>query len=55
MKLGQIASIMRCKNAPAWTVKMAVHMRATKARMQMAGSEPYMPKMLRTMTGYEML
>jgi hypothetical protein len=31
MKLGQTASIILCKKAPAWTVRIAVHMRATKA------------------------
>jgi hypothetical protein len=55
MKLGQIASMHRWRKAPAWTVKIAVHMRATKARIQIAAIEPYMPKMLRTMTGNGML
>jgi hypothetical protein len=50
-----MASMHLWRNSPAWTVKIAVHMRATKARMQMAGREPYMPKMLRTMTGKGML
>jgi hypothetical protein len=67
MNEGQIASIIRWRKAPAWTVRIAVHMRATKERIlgklvivslysimntdQMIGIEPYIPKMLRTITG----
>lgn len=51
MKLGQMASMQRCRKFPACTVKIAVHMSATKARMQMAGNEPYIPKTLRMRTG----
>jgi hypothetical protein len=32
MKLGQMASIIRCRNSPACTVRIAVHIMATKAR-----------------------
>jgi hypothetical protein len=31
IKLGQIASIILCRKAPAWTVRIAVHIIATKA------------------------
>ena len=55
MKLGQIASRQRCKKLLAWTVRIAAHIMATKARMQMAGNEPYMPKTLRMMTGKDTL
>jgi len=55
MKLGQIASRQRCRKLLAWTVRIAAHIMATKARMQMAGNEPYMPKTLRMMTGKDTL
>jgi len=32
MNDGQIASIMRCRKSPAWTVRIAVHISATNAR-----------------------
>jgi len=55
MKLGHIASRQRCRKLLAWTVRIAAHIMATKARMQMAGNEPYMPKTLRTITGKDTL
>jgi hypothetical protein len=35
----------------ACTVRIAAHIIATKARMQIAGNEPYIPKTLRMTTG----
>lgn len=46
-----MASRQRRRKSLACTVRMAVHIAATKARIQMAGNDPYMPKTLRMMTG----
>lgn len=50
-KLGQMAVIQLPRKSPAWTQRIAVHIAATKARRQMAGYEPYIPKIDLTMTG----
>lgn len=55
LKLGQIASMQFCRKPPACTQRIAVYIAATKALRQIAGYEPYIPKIERTMTGNAML
>ena len=48
-----MASRQRWRKLLAWTVRIAAHIIATKALMQIAGNDPYIPNTLRTMTGKE--
>lgn len=51
LKLGHMASMQLRKKSPACTVRIAVHIKATKARIHIAGNAPYMPNIDLTATG----